>query len=302
MQLTVPFGVVIHGGSGIVPKKEMTADREAAYRETLSEALSKGYEILRNEGSSLDAIVEAVVILEDSPLFNAGKGAKFTSSGTNELDASIMDGKTLKAGAVAAVKHIKNPICLARLVMEKSQHVMMIGDGAEAFAHEYDVEFVTEDYFYTDSRWKELQGEKDTGKQHGTVGAVALDKAGNLASGTSTGGMTNKRFGRVGDSPIIGAGTYANNETCAVSCTGHGEYFMRTVAAYDISALMAYGGMTLTEAAETLVTEKLVNLGGWGGVVAIDKSGQVAMPFNTEGMYRGYAVNDGKIVAKIYDE
>jgi beta-aspartyl-peptidase (threonine type) len=261
--------------------------------------------------------------LEDSPLFNAGKGAVLTSEGTVELDASIMDGKTLKAGAVAAVKHVKNPISLARLVMEKSPHVMMVGDGAEAFAKEHDVELVAQDYFIIERRRQELEKAKEADKKesgpskqtkpekertppeekkHGTVGAVALDKAGNLAAGTSTGGMTNKKFGRIGDSPIIGAGTYANNQTCAISATGHGEYFIRSVVAHDISALMEYKGMSLKEAANTVIMNKLGKLGGTGGVIAIDKNGQVAMPFNTPGMYRGYVGADGKVVIEIYKD
>ncbi len=248
------FGLVIHGGAGTIKKETLPPEIEAEYEAKLTEALRTGYEILNNGGSSLDAVTNVINVLEDSPLFNAGKGAVFANNGLNELDASIMDGKTLNAGAVAGVKHIKNPITLARLVMEKSPHVMLAGGGAEIFARENGIDLVEQEYFYTDSRWKSLQRaiEKESGKpissvlsdydvdKLGTVGCVALDKDGNLAAGTSTGGMTNKKFGRIGDSPIIGAGTYANNNTCAVSCTGHGEYFIRLSVARDISSLMEY--------------------------------------------------------------
>ena len=315
------FMFVIHGGAGTILKSQMTPELEKEYRAKLTEALMKGHSILNNNGSSLDAIEAAIRILEDSPLFNAGKGAVFTSAGTNELDASIMDGKTLKAGAVASLKHIKNPISLARLVMEKSPHVMMVGDGAEAFAKQQGIEMVPQEYFYTERRWKALQSIKESEKKqssapgtgsgpgrpksdedkHGTVGAVALDKAGNLAAGTSTGGMTNKRFGRVGDSPIIGAGTYANNQSCAVSATGDGEFFIRSVVAYDICALVEYKGMALQEAASAVI-EKVGKLGGTGGVIALDKDGHIAMPFNTAGMYRGYVDPDGKAVVEIYKD
>ena len=317
------FAFVIHGGAGTILKSNMTAEVEAAYREKLKEALLAGYNILKNDGSSLDAVEAAIRILEDSPLFNAGKGAVLTSEGTAELDASIMDGKTLNAGAVAAVKRVKNPISLARLVMEQSPHVMMVGDGAESFARTHGVELVPPEYFITERRQKDLQKAKEAEKKqgspskgtspgktgqapadqkHGTVGAVALDKSGNLAAGTSTGGMTNKKFGRVGDSPVIGAGTYANNRTCAVSATGHGEYFIRSVVAYDISALMEYKGMSLKDAAHLVIMNKLEKLGGTGGVIAIDREGHISMPFNTPGMYRGYVSMDGKVVVEIYKD
>lgn len=318
---TKTFGLVIHGGAGTILKKNMTEELETEHVNKLKESLEKGYSILENGGSSLDAVQAAIMILEDSPLFNAGKGAVFTNAGTNELDASIMDGKTLNAGAVAGVRRIRNPIHLARLVMEKSPHVMMTGEGAETFAAEHGVELVSPDYFFTDRRWKQLQQllkkQKDISdasimlpendvhiKENlfGTVGCVALDQEGNLAAGTSTGGLTNKQFGRIGDSPIIGAGTYANNRTCAVSATGEGEYFIRSVIAYDISALMAYKNMSLQEAAHHVIMEKLTALGGSGGVIAIDKNGNIAMPFNTSGMYRGYIDKDGKAVIKIYNE
>jgi L-asparaginase / beta-aspartyl-peptidase len=325
------FRLVVHGGAGTILRDSLTPELEKAYRDKLSEALLAGHNILKSGGAGLDAIEATIRILEDSPLFNAGKGAVFTSEGANELDSSIMDGATLKAGAVAGVKHIKNPISLARLVMEKSPHVLMVREGAEAFAKQSGVELVDPKYFYTERRWKELEHakekEKEEGKKKdstreatpakpsgnranggasdhkfGTVGAVALDRAGNLSAGTSTGGMTNKRFGRVGDSPLIGAGTYANNKTCAVSATGHGEYFIRSVVAYDISALMEYRGLSLKDAANTVVMDKLVKLGGEGGVIAIDKDGNIAMPFNSAGMYRGYVMEDGKVVVEIYKD
>lgn len=251
----------------------------------------------------MDAVEAAIRIMEDDSLFNAGRGAVFTSEGTNELDASIMDGKTLNAGAVAGVKRIKNPITLARLVMEESRHVMMAREGAEAFGLQYGIETVPEEYFFTERRWRALQRARErdaVDDSRGTVGAVALDKEGNLAAGTSTGGMNNKRFGRIGDVPVIGAGTYANNKTCAVSATGHGEYFIRSVVAHDISALMEYKGMPLQEAAEHVITEKLPELGGYGGIIAIDKNGNIVMPFTTSGMHRGYVIDDGEIVVKLY--
>lgn len=316
-----PVGMVVHGGAGTILKKNMTPEQEQAYRDKLTEALKAGYAVLSNGGTSLDAVVATINVLEDSPLFNAGKGAVFTHEGTVELDASIMDGSTRAAGAVAGVKHIRNPINLARMVMEKSPHVMMTGDGAEAFARENGMDMVENDYFYTDRRRKQLERAKEressTGEalpdgaaeelapgayKFGTVGAAALDRYGNLAAGTSTGGMTNKRFGRVGDSPIIGAGTYADNATCAVSATGHGEYFIRGVIAHDIASMMAYGGKTLEEAARTVIMDKLTAMGGTGGIIAIDREGHIAMPFNTEGMYRGYVDAEGNVTVKIYKD
>lgn len=310
------YGFAIHGGAGTILKSNLTPELEAAYKARLTEALVAGQTILKNNGSSLDAVEAAIKILEDSPLFNAGKGAVFTNSGKNELDAAIMDGKTLKAGAVAGVRHIKNPINLARLVMEKSPHVLLTGSGAELFAQQQGIKLVSESYFFTEKRWQDLLRTKESEKhktpvsenfysvgdekKYGTVGAVALDQAGNLAAGTSTGGMTNKKFGRIGDSPIIGAGTYANNHTCAVSATGHGEYFIRSVVAHDISALMEYKGLSVKEAADLVILKKLTELGGTGGVIAIDKNGTIAMPFNTEGMYRGYITSDGKVVVEIF--
>src|SRR5438094_1934112 len=307
-------GLVVHGGAGTISRSEMTPQREREYRAGLERALTAGYEILKRGGSSLDATEAAVRMLEDDPHFNAGKGSVFTSAGTNEMDASIMDGGTLKAGAVASVRHVKNPIGLARLVMEKSPHVMLDCAGAEAFAKENGIELVDEKYFFTQERWDALQKIKEAEKhggiggkkffisedgRHGTVGAVALDKEGNLAAATSTGGMDNKLPGRIGDTPVIGAGTYANNQTCAVSWTGDGEYFIRAGAAHEVSTLMEYRGMKLREAAQTAL-DAVKKLGGSGGLIAIDKNGAVALPFTTNGMYRGYVDPDGKFVVEIY--
>jgi beta-aspartyl-peptidase (threonine type) len=313
------FGLALHGGAGTIKKSSMTQEKEKAYRKKLREAIEAGYKILKNNGSSLDAVEASIRILEDSPLFNAGKGSVFTSEGVNEMDASIMDGKTRNAGAISGVKRIKNPISLARKVMDNSKHVMLTGKGAEQFAKELGIDWVQEKYFFTERRWKSLQKIKEREKtlkkktsqaggisdrkyKYGTVGCVALDKYGNLAAGTSTGGMTNKEFGRVGDSPIIGAGTYANNGTCAVSSTGHGEFFIRWVVAYDIAALMEYKGLSLKKAAEQVVMTKLKEAGGSGGIIAIDNRGNIAMPFNTEGMYRAYSTKDGKFVIKLYKD
>ncbi|MEY2531246.1 MAG: L-asparaginase / beta-aspartyl-peptidase [Verrucomicrobiota bacterium] len=308
------IGLVIHGGAGTIERSKMTPESEREHRAGLERALSAGYDILKRGGSSLDAAEAAVRVLEDDPHFNAGKGAVFTSAGVNELDASIMDGRTLKAGAVASVKHIRNPVSLARLIMEKSPHVMLDCAGAEAFAKENGVELVNEKYFFTQERWDALQkvkeAEKDGGgggkkfiisdqDRHGTVGAVALDQNGNLAAATSTGGMTNKRPGRIGDSPVIGAGTYANNQTCAVSCTGDGDYFIRATVAHEISALMEHKGMPLREAAQ-MALDRAKKLGGEGGLIALDKNGETALPFNTSGMYRGYVDPNGKFVIEIY--
>ena len=309
------IGLVIHGGAGTIERSKMTPQKEHEYRAGLERALRAGYEILKRGGSSLNATESAVRVLEDDPHFNAGKGSVFTSAGTNEMDAAIMDGKTLAAGAVAALKHVKNPISLARLVMEKSGHVMMDGEGAEAFARENGIELVDQKYFFTQERWEALQkikaAEKDrtggAGKavfitdqdRHGTVGAVALDKNGNLAAATSTGGTTNKRPGRVGDTPVIGAGTYANNATCAVSATGDGEYFIRASVGNNISALMEYRGMSLKDAAQVAL-DRVAKLGGRGGLIAIDREGSIALPFNTSGMYRGYVDPNGKFVVEIY--
>lgn len=311
-----PFAIVIHGGAGTILKVAMTAEKEQAYRLTLTLSLNAGYDILESGGSALDAVQAAINVMEDSPLFNAGKGAVFTHEGLNEQDACIMDGATRNAGAVAAVRRIRNPINLARLVLDRSKHVLLAGQGAEAFAVAGGMELVDKDYFYTDQRWEQLQkaiekekaeGHEQTRLDHsddrdriGTVGAVALDKRGNLAAATSTGGMTNKRFGRVGDSPIVGAGTYAHNETCAVSTTGVGEYFMRAVTAYDVAALMAYKGFSVKDAAEEAVMVKLTEMGGSGGLIAIDRKGRIAMPFNSAGMYRGYRLPGEEAVVAIF--
>ncbi len=313
------FGLVLHGGAGNITKKNMTVEKEKEYTEKLTDAIMAGYEILEKGGSSLDAVQKTINILEDSPLFNAGKGAVFNHEGINEMDASIMDGNTLNSGAVAGVRHIKNPINLARLVMDSSRHVMMTGEGAEAFAVEKGMELVDESYFFTQKRWdylqKVLEREKKkttdssqsninnhSSEKYGTVGVAALDKNGNLAAGTSTGGLTNKRYGRVGDSPIIGAGTYANNKTCAVSATGIGEYFIRGVVTYDISALMEYEKLPIQDAADKVIHDKLIKLGGDGGVIGIDKKGNVMMSFNTERMFRGYILSDGKPIIKIFKD
>ena len=268
----------------------------------MNDALMAGYRVLAAGGTSLDAVQSAIVILEDSPLFNAGKGAVFTHEGTNELDASIMDGGTMKAGAVAGLKHIKNPIRLARLVMEKSPHVMMAGEGAEAFAKEQGgIEFVDQKYFYTERAWQALQDAVAAEKKaahaadhHGTVGAVALDQHGHLAAGTSTGGLTNKRFGRIGDSPIIGAGTYANNQSCAISSTGVGEFWIRYTVAHDICARVQYRNMAIQAAADDIIQGVLKPIGGEGGVIGLDAHGNLMMSFNTTGMGRGYVGADGK--------
>lgn len=318
---TPEFAIVIHGGAGTILKKNMSSELEAAYEAKLEEAIRVGYTILKNGGSSLDAVEKTINIMEDSPLFNAGKGAVFTNAETNELDASIMDGKTLNAGASAGTTTVKNPINLARAVMEKSEHVMLSGKGAETFAEEQGLEMVTADYFFTENRFKSLQRIKDREKteldhdaktayldpfikdsKFGTVGCAALDKNGNLAAGTSTGGMTNKRYGRIGDAPIIGSGTYANNTTCAVSSTGWGEFFIRAQVAHDISALMEYKGLSLQEAARLVIQEKVPALGGDGGIIAVDKNGTMVMEFNTAGMYRASMNDKGELKIGMYKD
>jgi len=307
------FQLVVHGGAGAMPRAEMTRERETAVRAALTEALERGAEILEQGGSSLDAVSASVVVLEDSPYFNAGKGAVFTHEGRNELDASIMEGATLRAGAVAGLRRVRNPILLARAVMEKSPHVMLTGKGAEEFARAEGVPFVDPAYFRTEERWQQLQkallqeaagphaqvGPEDAHAYLGTVGAVALDRQGRLAAATSTGGMTNKRWGRVGDSPIIGAGTYANAD-CAVSATGWGEFYIRAAVAHDICARVAYRGDSIAAAAEEVVLRVVPKLGGDGGVIALDRRGNVSMPFNTPGMYRGTLGADGKVRIDIY--
>ncbi len=312
------FAIAIHGGAGTILKSKMTPEREADIRAVLTESLRVGYALLNEGGCALDAVQKAVNVMEDSPLFNAGRGAVFTHDGAHEQDATIMDGLTGQAGAVASVRQIARPIDLARLVMDQSPHVLLTGDGAHRFAVEHGMELVDSKYFYTEQRWEQLRRAKakvkETGKgdvkgdmmlseddKHGTVGAAALDKQGHLAAATSSGGMTNKRYGRVGDSAIVGAGTFAD-DLCAVSTTGHGEFFQRGVVAYDIAARVRYGGLSLAEAAEVVVKTKLTDLGGTGGLIAIDKDGNISLPFNTEGMYRGYLMAGGEPVVEVFRE
>lgn len=307
-----PIAIAIHGGSGTIRRTDFSEDREQEVRAVLERAVKSGHDILASGGSSLDAITLAITILEDSPHFNAGKGAVFNAEGKNELDASIMDGSNLNAGAVAAVHNIRNPILLARKVMTDSDHVMLMGEGAEVFARNHGIVFETDDYFFTELRWQQLQKTKASDKPEAylssetpdrwfsTVGAVALDRSGNLAAATSTGGMTNKRWGRVGDSPIIGAGTYADNRSCAVSATGHGEYFIRATVAHDICSRVQYRGASLADAANAVVNGQLEEMGGRGGVIAADPKGNISMTFNTDGMYRASIETDGTIYVGIY--
>ncbi len=311
------FGIVIHGGAGTILKKNMTKEKEKEYRQALSKAIKIGYDVLKNGGGSKDAVEKTINYMEDSPLFNAGKGAVLTAKGTIELDASFMDGKTLNAGAVSGVKKIKNPISAAIKVMEKSPHVMLSGQGADLFSQIQGLEIVDQDYFFTERRINDLKrvqkAEKLKGvyktrndetflenQRYGTVGCVALDKSGNLAAGTSTGGMTNKKWNRIGDAPIIGAGTYANNLTCAISATGWGEFFIRAVVAHDISAIMEYKGLSIQEAAYEVINKKVGALGGNGGIIGIDNNGNIAMEMNTSGMYRAHMNQEGKLDVKIY--
>lgn len=317
------YVMVIHGGAGTIEKQFMTPEKEKAYINALTEALQNGYNNIKQGKSSMDAVQAAINVMENSPLFNAGKGAVFTHDGKNELDASIMDGQTLKAGAVAGISNIKNPINAARAVMEKSEHVMMVGRGAEQFSAANGCDTVPASYFFTQERWDQLQRtikEEENGraafndidikkssisgishkdKKFGTVGAVALDKNGNLAAGTSTGGMTNKKYGRVGDSPIIGAGTYCNNKTAGISCTGWGEYYIREVAANRMSSLIELKKLSVVDAAKQVIAE-IGKMGGDGGIIGLDRSGKVAMEFNTSGMYRGTVDENGKITIHIY--
>lgn len=287
------WAIVIHGGAGPMTKENLDTSLERQYRESLAIALHTGKKILEQGGTALDAVEMTIRVMEDNPLFNAGKGAVFTHEGKNELDASIMDGSNLAAGAVAAVTDIKNPISAARMVMTRSPHVLLSGAGASQFAKEQGLEIVPPSYFFTQRRWNELQ-EILKKEKNGTVGCCALDRHGNLAAGTSTGGMDNKRYNRIGDTPIIGAGTYANNTTCAISSTGHGEYFIRWTVAHDISALMEYKGMSIQDAADLVINKKLVKAGGSGGVIGLDRKGNVAMIFNSAGMFRAFATADGK--------
>ena len=302
----LPYAMAIHGGAGTITKANMTPEKEAAITKVMTEALEKGEALLQAGKDGVDVVEAVIHILEDSPLFNAGKGAVFNFDGENELDASIMTGQDLMAGAVGGVSTVKNPISAAKAVMQNSDHVMLSGKGADVFAKEQGLEIVDPSYFFTENRKKSLDRAKQKLKKklteddkHGTVGCVVLDKKGNLVAGTSTGGMTNKRWNRIGDSPIIGAGTYANNNSCAVSCTGHGEYFIRYAVAYDVSAMMEYKGYTLVEATNEVIHDKLKDAGGSGGLIAVDSRGNIAMPFNTEGMYRGY-LKPGKKEVLIY--
>ncbi|MEA3586948.1 isoaspartyl peptidase/L-asparaginase [Pseudidiomarina sp. 1APP75-27a] len=310
------FAIAIHGGAGTITRANLSDEQEAAYKAKLTEALNAGHTILAEGGTSMDAVIAAVQIMEDSPLFNSGRGAVYTFDGEHELDASIMDGKTLEAGAVAGVKTIKSPIALARKVMENSVHVMLSGEGAEQFASEQGLERVSNDYFDTEHRYQQLQQARerlgvadkqayldlDDKYKYGTVGAVAVDKHGNLSAATSTGGMTAKRYGRIGDSPIIGAGTWADNASCAVSATGHGEYFIRYHVAADICSRVKYLGDSVEEAGDTVIHDVLLPAGGTGGVIIVDAKGNVHMPFNTEGMYRASRVGDGETEVAIYKD
>lgn len=309
------YAIAIHGGAGTILQSTMTPEKELAYKNGLQDAIEAGESILKSGGSAFDAVETAIIQLENNPLFNAGKGAVFTNTGTHEMDASIMNGKDLMAGAIAGVQGVKNPIALARAVMEQSEHVLLTGNGAMDFAKKVNAQFENEDYFFVQLRYDQLQQAKQSNsmildhtedkiehgeKKFGTVGCVALDLHGNLAAGTSTGGMTNKKFGRVGDSSIIGAGTYANNHTCAISCTGHGELFIRSVVAYDISCLMEYKNLSLKEACDIVVMDKLVKIGGEGGLIALDAKGNIVLPFNSEGMYRASKKQNEDIFIGIY--
>jgi beta-aspartyl-peptidase (threonine type) len=307
------FSLAIHGGAGTLVKGLMTSEMEANYKKALDLALEAGYEVLKKGGSSLDAVEVSVKLLEDTPLFNAGKGSVFTAEGTHEMDAAIMDGKELDAGAVSLITGIRNPVALARDVMEKSDHVFLAGEGAMQFAKSNGYKFEKDEYFYDEVRYKQWQGIKDSDKfqldhsvkkegKFGTVGAVACDANGNLAAATSTGGMTNKKWGRVGDSPMIGIGNYANNKTCAVSCTGSGEFFIRGVVAYDVSCLMEYKGLSLEAATSEVIHKRILEIGGDGGLIAADANGNISMPFNTEGMYRASRTSEGKKEISIYKD
>ena len=304
------FSIAIHGGAGTILRSTMTRELQTQYEAGLRDALDTGYNILARGGSSLDAVEAAVVKLEDFPLFNAGKGAVFNNVGGHEMDAAIMSGKGLEAGAACGISHVKNPVKLARAIMDHSEHVILCGAGAEQFARTQNLAFEDDAYFYMEQRYQQWQEALKEGrvqldhsdKKFGTVGAVAFDLQGNLAAATSTGGMTNKKFGRIGDSPVPGAGTYANNNTCAISCTGHGELFLRCVVAYDISCLMEYKGISLKEACDVVVYDKLVKIGGEGGLIAIDKLGNIEMPFNSDGMYRACRNSAGRNEISIYRE
>ena len=306
-----PVAIAIHAGAGSMSRQDLPPEMDKKMRAMLEQAVRAGHEVLASGGSSLDAVSKAVTILEDAPFFNAGRGAVFNAEGINELDASIMDGQTLNAGAVAGVHNVRNPVLLARKVMTDSVHVMLAGEGAEAFAREQGIEFKDDDYFRTERRWQQLQKAKAVKTVQAphkpdywlsTVGAVALDGQGNLAAATSTGGMTNKRWGRIGDVPVIGAGTYADNESCAVSATGHGEYFIRATVARDICARIEYTGASLQEAADQVVMQKLVDMGGRGGIIAADPQGNLSLTFNTSGMHRASMDTEGEIYIGIYND
>ncbi len=305
------FSIAIHGGAGTILKKDLTPELEAAYTKGLADALASGYAILSNSGSAIDAVTAAVISLEDCILFNAGRGSVFTKTGAHEMDAAVMNGATLDAGAVAGVSSVKNPVLLAKTIMEKSEHVMLSGEGALQFAKQQQLHLEQEDYFFSQFRydqWQLVKNENSTALDHniqtekkfGTVGAVACDAYGNIAAATSTGGMTNKNFNRIGDTPVIGAGTYANNQTCAISCTGHGELFLRAVAAYDVSCLMEYKGMSLQQAMEIVTLDKLVKINGEGGMIGVDAHANTAMIFNSEGMYRAMQNSKGEKQIAIY--
>ena len=305
------ISIAIHGGAGTLLKGMMTPEKEKAYKKALDYALEKGYQLLENGKTAVEAVEAAVKALEDSPLFNAGKGSVFTGNGTHEMDAAIMDGKNLNAGAVSLITGIKNPVSLAKDVMQKSEHVFLAGAGAMFFAKEMGYTLEDESYFYDELRHQQWMDIKDSDHfqldhsvkkdaKFGTVGAVACDMDGNIAAATSTGGMTNKKYGRVGDSPIIGAGNYANNETCAVSCTGSGEYFIRGVVAYDVACLIEHKGMSLKAATEEVILKRILKIGGDGGLIAINSAGEIAMPFNTEGMYRACKTSTGTKEILIY--
>jgi len=297
------FTIAIHGGAGTILKENLTAELEEAHRQGLQEALDAGYEVLMRGGTAIDAVKASVISLEDNILFNAGRGAVFTKDGTHELDAAIMDGSDLKCGAIAGIKNVRNPIDLAHRVMLHTDHILLAGAGASEFAKKQGIPHEPEDYFFSAYRYKQWESTRDSDKtildhtahdkKFGTVGAVACDAHGNIAAATSTGGMTNKKYGRVGDSPLIGCGTYANNKTCAISCTGHGEAFIRAVAAYDVSCLMEYKGMSLEEAMHIVVQEKLISIDGEGGIIGVDAKGNAALIFNSAGMYRGVRNNEG---------
>jgi len=311
------YSIALHGGAGTILRAHLTPEKEMAYKKALKNALEIGEEILKKGGSSLDAVEATVISLENCPLFNAGKGAVFTHDGIHEMDASIMNGFDLSAGAVSGINKVKNPVKLARAVMEKTEHVFLSGKGAMQFADKINAEQENDEYFYVEMRYQQfqealksdgifldhnIQQTENGEKKFGTVGAVALDVFGNLAAATSTGGMTNKKFGRIGDSPVIGAGTYANNNTCAISCTGHGEFFLRSVVAYDISCLMEYAAMSLKQACDKVVKDKLVKIGGEGGLVAVDKFGNIELSFNSEGMYRAMKTSSSNVFIGIYED